>query len=835
MVEIVEVKHTPINEGKEQVQKILQNETIKVPRCAAPQVIDGRWRMLLRGERSLEPEVEKMVKAALEAISENVKITTQRNIYYTIRGKHPDWKFNGMDLNEDKVYNALTGTIMEDVQLATDRTMQSLGVWAAPRGYITGDGYIYSERRGRVPLTAMPAIQFDLCDEGVTVVSKARKIIHFEKDAGFEGIAGHDNAVMLETQYSTSQGYPVESANKYLADCQNRGLKVYVVHDADPHGCFTRSAYVVKENGIAHSIKEIEVGTSLYTLDNNNDLVTTKVVAKSERWVPADEILVLEFLRPRIKKSGQKSVKVLVTKNHPFNVVGKGWVEAGNLKLNDVIVEAGELVANKRTRVEKRNLKGLEKYRDTNIFWMKTASRKGAEKYYPSKLELILLGLFTYHELPIDFVGNKLQIGGIYPDFRVRNSNKLIEVGSKTFLQFHKMNYEERVKQRTEIYEREGYKVLFINADEENLGSILKKVKEFITNGATLVKISKVYRQLSHLIEYGEAKKEKGKLWTKVYNLQCEPYNSYLVDSLHVHNCQMMLMYGMASKNNAYMPSSFYPAPQSVILLGLFPRVALGLDLPAEKVGETHKAIIPNLLKIVEEHPMMKEEVQVIAEQSKQWEFQALNGLSPNAPPIYLVEALRVKGDEIKHVPDSEEVKKIVVDEVRENLEGYVENKLDSFVQRWFDAEHGLKEQIVAKLKELLKTEIDEFNMEAHVEIGNLETLPAENFREAVKLELVKDPKRYWDDAARSIVNEILDRKFEIEAEPKITLELEAAKVEKEVTVAEPEIPEKPLNKDDIVASIEKKIVGRAEQRDKLVAKIRETLEKIFGVPDLKW
>jgi len=524
-----------MSEGKEQVRKVLQEEQITVPRSSAPQVIDGRWRTLLIGERKLESEVEKMVKASLEAIEENTKITTQRNIYYSIRGAHPDWKFNGMDLREDKVYNALTGTIMEDVQLATDRTMQSLGVWAAPRGYITGDGYIYSERRGKVPLTAMPAIQFDLCEEGVTVQSKARKIIHFEKDAGFEGIAGHDNAVMLETMYSTSQGYPVESANKYLADCQKRGLKVYVCHDSDPHGQ------------------------------------------------------------------------------------------------------------------------------------------------------------------------------------------------------------------------------------------------------------------------------------------------------------QMILMYGMASKNNAYMPSSFYPLPNSVIPLGLFPRVALGLGLPPEDIGETHKAIIPNLLRIVEEHPDMKEDIQVFVEQNKQWEFQALNGLSPNAPPIYLVEALRVKGDEIKHVPDANEVKRTVVDDVKGDLQYFVEGQLDRFVTRWFEAEHGLKEQIINKLKELLKKDIDEFNAQAQEEIAKLELKWENDFREAVKLELVKDPKRYWDDAARSIVNDILERKFDIEAEPKVTLELGEAKVEKEVTVTEPEVPESPLTKDDIVQSIEKKMVGRAEQRDKLVAKIRETLEKIFGIPDLTW
>lgn len=530
---IIEVKHTEINEGKTQIKTVLEENQNKicVPRTS-PEVLQGRWRALHRGDREITGEDARMILATLEAILQQTDVTTQRNVYYTLRGAHPDWKYKGMELKEDKVYEAFTGSIMENIQIFTNRTMQSFGVRAAPRGYVTGDGYIRTKRRGRIQLTSMPTMAFDLVDEA-ELETQARKIIHFEKDAGFEGIAGQENAIMLEAMYSTSQGYLVEAANKFLADCQKTGLNVYVVHDADPHGL------------------------------------------------------------------------------------------------------------------------------------------------------------------------------------------------------------------------------------------------------------------------------------------------------------QMQLMYGMASKSNAYMPSSFYPLPRSAVLLGLFPRVANELELPAEGVGETHRKIIPNLRKICEEHPEMAPDVDIIDAKNEQWEFQALNGLSPYAPTVYLIESLRTKGDEIKYVPS--DCKTPITDAIKKQLDNYAERKVEDFVQSWFDKENGLKAQIVARIKELLKPEIESFNQKKAEEIAEAESIDPEDYREAVKLELVDDPKRYWNQAAASVVYDMINRKFEIEATPVVDLKLEQAHVETEMEIEAPNVPEQPLTKNDIVASIEKRLVPRAEKRDPLVKKIRNALEKIFGEPDLEW
>ncbi len=542
----VEVQHTKIADGKREAERVLSEGKIVIPRFRAD-VVEGRWTAESRGERQLDGDTLRMVEAILEAALKTTGSTTQRNLYYTVRGGHPDWTYRGAELKEDKVYDSFTKELMEAVQLATNRTMQSLGIRAAPRGYVMGDGFIYTPQKGKVPLTALPALSFDLVDEGIAVVSAARKVIHFEKDAGFEGLAGRDNAVMLEAMYSTSQGYLVEAANKFLADRQNEGLNVYVVHDADPHGI------------------------------------------------------------------------------------------------------------------------------------------------------------------------------------------------------------------------------------------------------------------------------------------------------------QMQLMYGMSSKASCYMPSNFYPRPNSVVILGLFPRVAQKLGLPAESISETSRQIFPNLYKIVEEHKAMKPEVQIMYDENQQWEFQALSGLSPEAPLIYLVEALRAKGDEIKYVPEPSEVKDLIVGEVKEDLDGYIESELMSFVEDWFQKEGGLKEQIMNELKTLLEADINEWTDEARSQIESFEGENAAKFREAVKLELVANPKRYWRDAALSVVRKSLDMKFAIEAEPQVRLELGEAAVQKHVEVKPLQTAEKELGKDDIVESIEREMTrniareagksfGAVEkQLSRVISKIRSALEDVFGAPNQEW
>lgn len=527
--DIIEVEHKKVEEGRQRLAEKLASG-IEVPKWS-PRLLEGRWRALKLGVEKLDADEDKMIKASMEIIASQTMVGDQRDVYYSIRGSHPEWTYHNKPLKSKEVYNAYTSSIMEKIQTATNLTMQSFGVRAGPRGYITGDGQIYIPRKKiNVRLNAMPALTFDLCDEGTEFYSNARKVIHFEKAAGFERLVSGDIVQMIEAMFSTSQGYLVEAANKLLADMERRGLRIYAVHDGDPHGL------------------------------------------------------------------------------------------------------------------------------------------------------------------------------------------------------------------------------------------------------------------------------------------------------------QMQLMYGLASKSNAYMPTAFYP--QKVNILGFYPRVGKALNLPAEEVGEEHKRIIPNLEKIIEEHPAFKPDLDIIKEGS-QWEFQALNAIDEVAAQIYLVEALRVKGDEIKYVPSAEKIKEEMLENIREIFSGFIDRKIEQFVDNWFSAK--LRSRLITRLKELLAEDISEWNEKASQEYEKLEDMDAEDLREAIKLGLCRDPTKYWDNVFSSVRNSMVHTSFDILAEPEIEVVLKEAKVDKEVEVDAPELPDKPLTKDNIVESIEKRIIGRAEKRGKIVGRIRAALELLFGKPEQRW
>ena len=531
MPEIIEVKHIDVRTGKG-IAKAKAELKPTVPRLSKD-LINGRWRAISKHGTmiTLDPDVEKMVKAAIQAIA-NTNITVdQRDIYYSIRGAHPHWTYGGHSLKSKQAYGAFVGTVMEKVQLFTDVTMQSLGVRAGPRGFITGDGYITTPKRRTIPIRAQPALDFDLVDRGVTVSTNARKVIHFEKSAGFEGLIANDMPKMIESLFSTSQGYLVEAANKFLADCQKRGMNIYTLHDADPHGM------------------------------------------------------------------------------------------------------------------------------------------------------------------------------------------------------------------------------------------------------------------------------------------------------------QMQLMYGKASKSNAYMPTSFYPV--SVTILGLFPRIARELGLPAEDVGETHKVITQNLLKLVREEPQLRAEIEEIINTWQQWEYQALNGLDPRAPAIYMVEALRASKDEIKYVPDAEKLKEVIETNINEAVDELVEEQLDDYATNWLLETflEGFKEELRSHLSE----DITEMKEKANEQLEKLREMDPEDLREAVKKKLVERPTRYWGDAAKLVIKDMLDQHFTIDENPVINYsgpEINTINgTDFDVEISDPDIPEQPLTKDDIVDAIQNRVSGKTALRQR----IREAVESVMGEPDQTW
>ena len=229
----IEIEHIPVSEGKSRVKQTLANP---FNIGSYDPVLDQRWRALYKKKYTPDTDMEWVLREIFKIAPSLSDITTQRAIYYMLRGSHPDKMFRGNALGSDKFYGQLTGDIMKYVQLASGVTMQSLGIWAAPKGYIAGDGRIYTQRRGNIPLTAQPTLNFDLADFGTSLTSNARKVIHFEKDAGFSSIVAGDMPKYIEAIFSTAQGQLTEAANKFLREAENWGLQIYSIHDADPFG-----------------------------------------------------------------------------------------------------------------------------------------------------------------------------------------------------------------------------------------------------------------------------------------------------------------------------------------------------------------------------------------------------------------------------------------------------------------------------------------------------------------------------------------------------------------------------------------------------------------------
>ena len=529
------VQQTSVKEGKALLRSVLATKKLDVPSWSPK--LDKRWRAMATGMVNLKPDDQKMLLAAMEKIAAMDGIADQREVYYSIRMQHPDWKYNGTPISTLKVYDAFTGKIMEMAQLASGVTIQSLGIRPGPRGTIFGDGDIYTPRRGSIPLRSKPTMNFDIVEEGVTLDSHARKHINYEKLAGFDALTQGNIAIMLEVTFSTSQGYTSEAVSKFMKDQQDRGLRLYILGDGDPHG---------------------------------------------------------------------------------------GQIE---------------------------------------------------------------------------------------------------------------------------------------------------------------------------------------------------------------------MMYGRSSKASAYMPDAFYPTKTK--LLGLFPSVAKSLGLPPEVVKATHQKIFENLKKLGEENPGYKEELEIIIHELKQWEWQALAGLTKEpsqAYQIYLTESLRAADDEIKYVPAAADVKKTIIDMITRKVNDLIENQISAAADNYYETQ--IKPNLTKQLRATLKPDIDDMEAKAAKELAKLGRIPQEDLREAVKLRLVKNPVQYADDATVKVVKDVLAQHFDIASHIESSTKVTDAEADHDVKVSIPEIPPKPLTKNDISKSIELEAMGgRAAEKkvDELVGQMRPPLEKKLGKPDQTW
>jgi hypothetical protein len=97
---------------------------------------------------------------------------------------------------------------------------------------------------------------------------------------------------------------------------------------------------------------------------------------------------------------------------------------------------------------------------------------------------------------------------------------------------------------------------------------------------------------------------------------------------------------------------------------------------------------------------------------------------------------------------------------------------------------------------------------------------------------LVKQPKQYWNNAVWKVIDDVLSKKFTIVADVKGDVSTEGtSRADTEVTISQPEVPEQPLQKIDIITAIEKRVTGK----NMLIQKIRNAIQKVLGKPSEVW
>lgn len=106
---------------------------------------------------------------------------------------------------------------------------------------------------------------------------------------------------------------------------------------------------------------------------------------------------------------------------------------------------------------------------------IKNALRRRLRSSLESKFE----GICTRYKLPYRFTGNgDVVVGGKNPDFVSTNNNKIaIEVYyTKHKLMFRTHDIENWKKERSEIFRKYGWKIIFFNESEVNDHNVLEKL-----------------------------------------------------------------------------------------------------------------------------------------------------------------------------------------------------------------------------------------------------------------------------------------------------------------------------------------------------------------------
>jgi organic radical activating enzyme len=328
--------------------------------------------------------------------------------------------------------------------------------------------------------------------------------------------------------------------------------------------CFPANTKITMGNGKQKKITDVKIGDEVVAWDERTQLFVKGNVSKT------------------FKRQTDKLVKINLnsghptwcTPEHPFLVKNKGWVKAQDLVRGDILLHFSvsdsmtlcNPMFNPKSKAKTtsavqdidRRVKTSNRMRqtyaehptmrnnliermsgDTNPMKNPAVAAKGflsredrgRKTGVEKRFEIITANM------PIKFVGDgSLPIQHKFPDFVVEGQKKVIEVWASDALHAKNRN-EEWMKQRANIFAKEGYETLFVPiapGTQCDTNKVRELVAEFINNG-----------EIVESIEF--VAKGSGVAWTKfagskfdntnVYNFEVDKNHTYIANGKIVHNC----------------------------------------------------------------------------------------------------------------------------------------------------------------------------------------------------------------------------------------------------------------------------------------------------------
>ena len=253
------------------------------------------------------------------------------------------------------------------------------------------------------------------------------------------------------------------------------------------------------------------------SVDNHNYVESGKKCSKTRKRLFKEGLLTPSVM----SEEALKRMSISMTENNPM--YNKDSVK----KMKDTCIEQGENLRQgerlselwkdpefRESQVQR--MKDFNPMYDPDVVKKSWIGHQRPKSGYEVKFE----GMCEHYGLDIKFVGDgSLFVGNRNPDFIIPNTNKLVEIYSSSFQYLGKCRDEDWVNSTQDFYESKGYKCICIDLDKKPVESIYSEFVGYYHNGLKVEKIRFYEKEID------------------TYNFTCEPYNTYLLDYMLVHNC----------------------------------------------------------------------------------------------------------------------------------------------------------------------------------------------------------------------------------------------------------------------------------------------------------